>query len=281
MKRYVLTVLAAVVALGTIGGNGCRHPEASFFEGLKQCAETDITSDKILYFGPSNSVGPGSGWREAFGADGKHADFRLRFAQADLPEPKNFIELSKSGYSCQNGKSVTFELNADVSASVSTLPLTAALSNDLKTAKSVTVTVGGMGWDQIKEIEYEDYFKKQLGAGDKYYEDMNNSNRLVLYRALAVKDLTMDYTFSSEDYAKLTAKYSGPLGGGGSGNIGGNVSINWKGDNKMAITAPGNSWVLGELGKFSSMKGFAASGMVGPLTPISVPQGAVVTDLVK
>ena len=267
-------VLALIVGICVIL-SGCKEPRESWVKALKECGVTDINSDKILYFGPSNKVGPGSTWRETFDESGKHVDYRLRWVEADFPPPKDFLQLAEdSAYQCKNGKRVSFSLSTSAAASLAAFPLSAELSNDFQKAKKVNIAVGGMSWDQVKEGPYVEYFKQTLGPRNPIYEDMSAANRLVLYRALAVKNLIVDYEFSAEDAAALKAKYNGPLSGTGVGNIGAELSATWKNTNTLSITAPGKSWVLGELGKFQSMSGFAG-GTVVSFQPVDIPAATI------
>jgi hypothetical protein len=257
MRRSILVLALSV---SSVSAAGCDEQTDTWVKAVKDCGITGVNPANTLYFGPSNNVGPGSGWRETFGQNRKHVDYRLRLDDEELPTPKAFIRLSPSGYQCKGGREVNFQLNIMVAANSSTLPLSAELSNDLKWATNIRVTVGGMVWDELNELDYEEYFKKTLGAGNKYYEDMNVPERLVLLRALAVKDLVMVYEFSQENAAALKAKYTGPLGGKSKGDIGAGLSADWHQGNNLAITAPGQVWVLGELVPFRSSTGFAAAG---------------------
>src|SRR5262245_6363522 len=116
MKNLVL-LLGMCVALA-----GCDEAQKSWLDALKDCGITDINSSKVLYFGPSNVVGPGSGWRETLDTRGDHVDYRLRFTSDELPSPKDFLQPAGGGYQCKGGKTINFKLAGDVSGSVSTLP---------------------------------------------------------------------------------------------------------------------------------------------------------------
>jgi len=265
------TITIALLFLVTISLTSCNEAKDSWVKAIKDCGLTDINSDKIFYFGPSNNVGPGSVWRETVDQQGKHLDYRLRFSEEELPNPKDFVQLAgANSYQCKSGQSISFKLSGNVSAGFSALPLNAEVSNDLKRAKSVNVSIGGMAWDQLRELEYETYFKSTVGAGNKYYEDLNVPGRLVLYRALAVRDLVMSYEFSVEDAAAIKGKYKGPLGGVGIGDIGGGLSANWKRENTLTISAPQKAWILGELAPFQANIGFAGRKPSGPLTTINI-----------
>lgn len=257
----------------------CNHSaQKSWVEALKDCGISDINSSKILYFGPSNLVGPGSGWRETLDANGNHVDYRLRFTSDELPAPKDFIQLA-GGYQCKGGKTASFKLAADVAGSVSTLPLNVQLSNEFQKAKAVTISVGGMGWDQLRELAYETYFKSTLGAGNKFYEDMNIPNRLVLIRALAVRDLVMTYEFTASDAAAIKAKFTGPLASATTGDIGGGLSANWQSATSLAVTAPQKSWILGELASFRAAGGLAGKKASAQLEPVDIkPRSPLVLE---
>jgi hypothetical protein len=258
----------------------CEHSaEKNWVDAMKDCGITDINSSQILYFGPSNNVGPGSGWRDTFDANGNHVDYRLRFTADELPAPKDFVQLAAGGYQCRGGRTVNFKLAADVAGSVSTLPLNVQLSNEFQKAKSVTISIGGMGWDQLRELAYETYFRSTLGAGNKFYEDMNVPNRLVVIRALAVRDLVMTYDFSAADAAAIKGKFTGPLAGATTGDIGGGLSANWQSATTLAVTAPQKAWILGELGSFRSGGGFAAAKVGSQLQAVEIkPKSPVLLE---
>jgi len=272
MKRYAL----AISILSCLFLFGCHEDlRDRWVDAMKNCASTDINSKTILYFGPSNNVGPGSVWRETVDDKGNHVDYRLRYIEADLPAPKNFLQRAEdNAFQCRDGRTASFSLSASASATISAFPLSAELSNDFKRAKKVSVTVGGMAWDQIKEQPFEEYFRKTLGPGHPVYEDMNGPNRFVLYRALAVRDLVIDLEFSNEDAASLKAKYTGSLGSLAQGTIGAGISATWKSTNTLSITAPGRSWILGELCKFRPSSGFAGVGATR-LQPVNIPKAAI------
>ena len=79
MKRYalVLSIVACVVLFGCP-----KPPQRSWVEAIQDCGKTDINSDKILYFGPSNNVGPGSVWRETFDDNKNHVDYLSTYKRA-------------------------------------------------------------------------------------------------------------------------------------------------------------------------------------------------------
>jgi hypothetical protein len=247
-------------------------------QALNECGVTDVIPSTVLYFGPSSNVGPGSGWRETFDQKGRHIDYRLKVDNQELPDPKPFIRLSPSGYECKGSRELTFKLNISIAVHASTLPLSAELSKDLQWAREITVTVSGMGWDELNEADYEEYLRKTLGVGNRYYEEMNGPDRLVLRRALAVKNLLMAYWFSSGDAAWLKRKYKGPLGGQGSGDIGAGLSADWHESNVLTIMAA-NAWVLGELVPFKSSTGFITTRSQAGRTAVKiVPDSAIVAE---
>src|SRR5215470_4662105 len=160
MRRFLLVLALSVLS---VCATGCDDQQRDMWvQALRDCGITDVDPARTLYFGPSQNAGPGSGWRETF-KNRKHVDYRLRFGSDELPGPKAFIRLSPAGYQCKDGREVTFKLNTDIAVHVSTLPLSAELSNDLRWARTIRISVGGMGWDELNESDYEEYFRKTLG----------------------------------------------------------------------------------------------------------------------
>jgi hypothetical protein len=245
-------------------------PKDVWVKALKECAETDINSDKILYFGPSNVAGPGSGWRETFDARGRHVDYRLRWSPSkDMPPPRDWVdEPGDSAFQCKSGQSVKFELKVNVAADVKAFPLNAEVSNDLSKAKKVDVSVAGMAWEPVREGPYRLYYKNTLGPTHPVYEDMDSANRYVLIRGLKVKGLEIHGEFSTQDIFDLKAKYNAPAGG--AFDLGGGLSGKFEGASTFVITAPGSAWVLGELAAFSSSGGFAGKGAPVALRAVDI-----------
>ena len=253
-------IALALALFSVVCTTGCDDPQREqWMQALRDCGVAGVKPAHTLYFGPTNNAGPGSGWRETFDAKHRHVDYRLRVDIEELPAPKPFIRPSPSGYQCKGGRDVALKLNISAAVRTSTLPLSKELSDALKWAKEIRITVGGMGWDELNESEYEEYVKKTLGPGNRYYEEMNEPHRLVLRRALAVEHLIMVYDFSKEDAAWLKKRYQGPLGGDGSGDLGGGLSAEWHDNNRLAIMAPARVWILGELVPFKSSAGFDAA----------------------
>src|SRR5262249_34283551 len=160
--RHSLVVLSLLLV--SVCAAGCDDPQRErWIQALRDCGITDVTPAHTLYFGPSSSAGPGSGWRETFDRKRRHVDYRIRVGTDELPEPTAFIRPSPSGYQCKGGRDVTLKLNIGVAARVSTLPLSRELSDALMWAREVRITVGGMGWDEINEAAYAEYVTKSLG----------------------------------------------------------------------------------------------------------------------
>src|SRR5208282_778153 len=55
-------VVLATVTVGCLSNLGCgpKNAKAVWNDGLKKCAQNDLLGPKILYFGPSNALGPGT-----------------------------------------------------------------------------------------------------------------------------------------------------------------------------------------------------------------------------
>jgi hypothetical protein len=273
--RHSVVVLG--LSLLSVGALGCDPQRDWWGQALRDCGITDVNPANTLYFGPSDNAGPGSGWRETFDRKRRHVDYRLRIDSEELPGPTAFIRPSPSGYQCKSGRDVTLKLDISVAVRVSTLPLSGELSDALKWAREIRITARGMGWDELNESDYEEYVRKTLGPGNRYYQEMNEPDRLVLRRALAVENLVMAYEFSKDDATWLKSKYQGPLGGQGSGEIGGGFSADWH-DNGLTIIAPARAWILGELVPFKSSTGFDTGAAQDRAGMKIVPDSVIVAE---
>ncbi|MGF6481648.1 hypothetical protein [Paraburkholderia sp. JPY419] len=241
---------------------------------VNQCAQNDLDSTHMIYFGPSNNVGPGSIWTDNTNGSGYH----IRFTLTDMPMPQSFLN-SGNPFQCSGTNTMTLTSNADISAAISALPLSAEASNAFKRATSVTVSLTSASWDDVKEGPYEAYINA-LAATSPVRQDIDTGKRLVMIRALRVSGFSEKLTFDTNDAPSLQAKYTGPLPSGTTGNVGATLSGSWDNAQNLTITSAGDFYVEGELSGYTTT-GLAAAGTSPFANPggISIdPKARVVVD---
>jgi len=242
-KRIVLLLFC--VALLASSGCCCFTAEDAWTDVLSKCAVSELNGNKILYFGPSNNVGPGSIWREP-----EDGGFRLRNTVSDMPrKPIDFIHKGTE-FSC-NGAQLSSTASGVAATFESSLsPIDAELSADLKAASNINMKVDSCAWDEIKEKAYENYIMQPINS--EYYEDLERSNRYVLSRALRVHGYSVELKFSKKISSKIKASYSGQLAKELTGKFGAELSTEWTSDNTLRISAKKPFYIAGEMSKVKS-----------------------------
>lgn len=264
MPRRTSTFLAvAVLSLVSVPCDASgRRPaaDASWKEVIKRCADNP-TLGKLIYFGPSNVVGPGSIWRKT--DDG----YNLRRLFSDLGGAdvvKPLIQVGNPA-SCTGISSSSFKIGLQASLENKIVPVSAGLGIDYKKAREVKVTVDSWAWDQIVEGSFVDFVKAHPNS---YTQDISQPARFFIGKALKIIGFTAELTFSREVAAELKAQYSGPVASLGQSDLAASLPISWKNDTTLVIKAGAEPfYVAGELWDYSDV------GVAGPQDAIdkSVP----------
>lgn len=236
--------------------------KSTWTEVLSKCAVSDVNGTKMLYFGPSNNLGPGSIWV----SDDAEGGYRIRYSLANLPKPQTFVNVGTS-FQCSGTSTTTLTGSGSIDAAVSVLPVSADVAVDLKRAKSVTVSVGSASWDDVLGGPYEAYIKA-LPATNQARVELETGSRLVLIRALKITGFSTKMTFDTNVTPSLKAKYSGPLPTGVSGQLGANLSASWDDSNTLTITSNDDFYIEGKLSQYKTT-GLAAAGA----SPFGNPDG--------
>jgi len=73
-------LLLATCVLNVFGLVGCTTPDAgsATTEFIKGCADSALNSKSVLYFGPSNQIGPGSVWSRLGTNGGYQPQWRMQ-----------------------------------------------------------------------------------------------------------------------------------------------------------------------------------------------------------
>src|SRR5579859_4840607 len=169
--RMFYSVWVAVLFLSVIFC-GSKDARVVWNDTLKKCSSNDLLGSKVLFFGASNNIGPGSVWR--LRADGKYSP---RWILPDAPIHNN------NESTCGGDASASFTLSSGASLDNAIAPVTGSLGFDLKRARKVTLTPTKFRWDDVVEGPYENYIRTQ--AKDDVKADLVPANkRFVLQRAL-------------------------------------------------------------------------------------------------
>lgn len=231
-----------------------RGDEAStWMKLLSGCSGDPSTIGNVaqVYFGPSNSAGPGS----VFKVDG-HRQYSLRFDLQDLLNDYNLAPPSPTGAAtedhwfsvghpaqCQATNSVQWNVRGSIPIQG---PLGSGISADvqgsLAKASSVKLRTDGYRLIYLKT----DAFARELADPKNafYLEEFRaTKDRVIEANALQVLGVSVDYTFSTDIAASVKASL--PIGPVTTGPDGINVTAKFVNDTTYEISTKSDFYLMG------------------------------------
>jgi len=262
---------SAILCCATLIIAGCSSPPTArdaWSSGLSRCAENDFFNHRrtLLYLGPSNVFGPGSGW--AVEPDG---NFRPRWPLQDAildPELRDALIVPGHEASCHVTAKSTWTIAPELLFAATTLPADASIRAEFSTADHAVVRVSKWRLDTLNEVAYEQWMLSPE-SGD-YAADLlrNRSKRRVMNAAVLVTGFSADLSFSGEQAAKLAAKY--PLNAVAA--LGGGLSVKRTSETTLSIETENPFYVVGTILPFeASGFGMTPSGVTGLLREAPQP----------
>lgn len=256
-NRSLLPMVAAVLSALCIGGCSTPDSGSANTEFVKGCADSDLSSKSVLYFGPSNQIGPGSIWSRLGPSGGYQPQWRMQ----DLGVDKTVIDQGKS-FECDLSKSSKFEANAGLSVISSVTNASAEAKADFSRGKIVKVSSKGAAWDTVVAGPYTVRLKSITDT--TISADVVKPNRIVLRRALRLDGYRVTMEFDTALKPEIKAKYSGKiLGKQTVGDVGANLSAEWTSDDKLELTATDGVYVAGEFAQLINGEWVATRGSPG------------------
>jgi hypothetical protein len=217
------------------------------------CAGSNLTSKAVLYFGPSNQIGPGSIWQRMGDLGGYQPLYRLQ----DLGIDDSLISKGQP-FNCDLSHATGWKADATLSVLSRASTVSADAKVDFSRATSVTVSTTGAAWDDLLLGPYG--AKLRTLADATVRADVSGPKRLSLRRALRVAEYKVTLTFDSSIAPSLQAKYGGStLSSAVVGGAGANFSVNWTGDDKLELTAK-DVYLAGEFASLTNGEWQAARG---------------------
>lgn len=173
---------------------------------LKKCSDTKLIGRQQLFFGLSNSVGPGSVWRLA-----DDRSLRMRFELSDaIPNQADRDKLISKGpiLQCSGDSTTNWSVGLGLPFSTGATPITAEIGAILGRAKKVSVSVSSYSIDQLKEVPWKAEFDK-LAPNNAYSADLKSQNRLLAANSVKVGGLRATFTFATKLGADVQARFKG------------------------------------------------------------------------
>jgi hypothetical protein len=173
---------------------------------LRKCAKSDLIGTQSLFFGVSNTIGPGSVWRIA-----NDKSIRLMFELSDaFPNDSDQAKLVKVNNvaSCLGSSSSSWNIKLGLPFSTGVTPLSLNIGALLGQAKKVTVSVSGFAVDDIKETNWKQAFR-ELDPNNAYAKEVLQPNRLLAENVVKVTGFRAVFDYKNDLDAEAQATFKG------------------------------------------------------------------------
>jgi len=171
---------------------------------LKKCAASADIGKESLFFGVSNTVGPGSVWRFA-----DDQSVRLMYEHSDaFPQQATQAAMISNGTvsKCLGDASSSWDLRLILPFSTGATPLSFDLNTELGRARSITVSVKGWAIDVLKETVWKNNFRS-MAQNNPYKTELNQPNRILAENVVKVTGLQTVFMFSGKLSVQVQAKF--------------------------------------------------------------------------
>ena len=221
------------------------------------CADDQLKSNAVLYFGPSNQIGPGSIWTRLGVNGGYQPHWRVDDLELD------YLKVVQPGkaFPCDFSKNTKFTAGGGLSVLSEAANVSAEVKTDFSRAKIVKVSASEVAWDTVIQGPY---LVQLNGISDSAIKnDVFGKNRLVVRRALRLSGFKATLDFGTNLTPEIKAKYDGvKLGANKVGEVGAQLNAKWTNEEKLELSAADTVYVAGEFaelinGEFVSTKGEA------------------------
>jgi hypothetical protein len=254
-KTYLAVAFVVVVASFTLGCDGSKDAKAVWNNGLKKCAVNDQIGPNVVYFGPSNALGPGTIFQ-------KFSDGGIQVSHlADSYGAQKLLAPAKP-FDCASNYSTSFKLGGSATLP-STIPVSGSLSANLSSARTVDVTATNLIWDQLIVGDYRSLVNALLETND-VKKDLLENHELVLSRALRVSGMkaTLQFTNDAGAAAKLQIPNGSVISKSKDTSAPVELNVSWQGNTQLTLTAQSDFYIAGEL------RNYTATGLAGPAQEI-------------
>jgi len=251
---FAIGLVGAVLSLG-----GCNGNSATAEKGMKviteACAGDELQSNAVLYFGPSNQIGPGSIWSRL----GPNGGYQPQWRTHDLNLNYATVVQPGKAFPCDFSKNAKLTAEGGLSALSPAANVSAEVKADFERAKTIKVSASEVAWDTLVAGPYLVQLKGIASADTK--RDVFGENRLVVRRALRLSGYKALLDFDTNFAPAIKAKYDGmKLGAKTVGEVGAQFTAKWTRDEKLELSAADNVYVAGEFaelknGEFRSTRG--------------------------
>ena len=253
-QRWCFLTLVVFVSLSTVIAQDAKKV---WKEIVKPCTLSELQGKKVVFLGLSNNVEVGTFLRPRPDQGGYgRASFQNVIdeyqAKADTPKPMPSPVSGGNFISCTGQATKKKNLNASVSLLSAVLPFTGDFGAGLSKASVTTATVDKVAMYEMDELVMARVIEA-LGSASQTRSALlqrTTKGKPVWYmvsRAFKVEGLKMKIDFKRTVDLGFKAKYNGPLGDAGVGELGGGLKANWVSDSVLELTSTMPFYIAAEL----------------------------------
>lgn len=229
------------ITLVLLGLSGCVGPRDTWSRGLSRCASNDTLDTKTLVFlGPSNTYGPGSGWRKA-PSGVLESRFSLEKAMLNADDRKRYVTPGNTA-NCESFRTEEWKISPSIVLTAVASPIQAKLGIDVMRNKTVDVRVKSWRLDRLEELLYETWMASdQSGNFGKDLLATDRDPRFVMKNAVAVNGFHAILMLDATDSGKLDV----PLPVSSTVTVAPSLQVTRTGHDRVEISSEGDFYIVG------------------------------------
>jgi hypothetical protein len=272
--RFLTAMFAVTLVLSTC--SGCKLTGRQAWEKvIIPCAGTDAAPAKnMVYFGPSNAIGPGSVWRES-----EAGGYNLRGTASEITNT-TVEQLVVLGQEFTCGGSETTTLRVDPSVFVTAIgTIDSELNAELKNVSQLEASMKGVATDNLREATFENFIMT-LPESNTLRRDLLRNDRLVMTKAIRVRGLQAKINLSESSSARLKSKF--PTGSVIANELGASLKVEWTGESQLTLSTDDSKpiYIAASFSRYVSgqLIGAAGAGHYGEFRPVNPSVDTVIVS---
>jgi hypothetical protein len=206
---------------------------------LGDCAADDLATGRVVFFGLSDNLGPGTIMKR-YPGKGVAPQY---FVGGIINDSTSAVIHHGVDWACALGDSVVRTFQAY--SAVGILPVDAALNAKLARASHLAVTVESVRWDDLLAAPYRAAVDRL--SDPRLKTDLLGGGYLVESRALVAKGIKVTVRFASSIGAEVKAALGEGRKALQQGKVTAVVDLTWDETTTLTITAPSEIYIAGRL----------------------------------
>jgi len=245
---------------------------------LRQCGQSEMLGDNVLFFGASNVVGPGSVWRKTE-SNGYANRFELGDMITDTIQLRKIVIKGVASQECKAARNVTWRAGVALPF-LSNIFGGNGVDANLHRSRKATVSVDNLAMDIIKELMFETTIKdlRESDSSNIYLKDLLDvQDRLVMTKAYRITGMVVKMEFDPKVLETLKQTYANGAIVKLGGEQGVSVEFNYNSESQLTLKLPRDVYIGGEFSRVSAtgaIKMEAEDKFEVSLVPVAVEENA-------